>query len=125
MIKNKKVILKGERNFKDRLWDIDLSPKPGDITIDEVASVLAVINHTYDGNILHARFSYTTNLGKYQMSVGATTTTCGQHMLDDTYLVGIMDGSLLASSYNGFKIGSMAGSTFDKMLVMQFRPMLV
>ena len=40
--------------------------------IDEVASVLAVINPTYDDNILNARLSYRTNLGKYQMSVGAS-----------------------------------------------------
>ena len=32
VIKNKKVILKGNRNFKDGLWDVDLSPKPSDIT---------------------------------------------------------------------------------------------
>ena len=47
------------------------------------------------------------------MSVGSTTATCGQHILDDTYLVGILDGPLIASSYNGYRIGSMAGSTFD------------
>ena len=51
--------------------------------IDVVASVLADINPTYDDNTLHARFSDRTNLGKYQMSVGSTTATCGQHVLDD------------------------------------------
>ena len=40
--------------------------------IDEVASALVVINHTYNDNILQARLSYRTNLGKYQMSVGAS-----------------------------------------------------
>ena len=82
--------------------------------IDEVASVLAVINPTYDDNILHARLSQRTNLGKYQMSVGSTTATCGQHILEPTDLVGIMDGSLIAGSYNGYTVGSLVGSTFDK-----------
>ena len=93
--------------------------------LDVVASELADINHTYDDNILNARLSYRTNLGKYEMSVGSTTATCGQHILDDKDLVGTMNDSLLASSYNGYRIGSMVGSTFGKMLVMQFRPMLV
>ena len=51
--------------------------------VDEVASVLAGINPTYDDNILHARLSQRTCLGKYQMSVGSTTATCGQHILDN------------------------------------------
>ena len=58
------------------------------------------------------------------MSVGSTIATWGQHVLDKN-LVGIMDGSLLAGSYNGYTIGSMVGSTFDNMLVIHFRPMLV
>ena len=45
--------------------------------IDVVASVLADINPTYDDNILHTRLSDRTNLGKYQMSAGSTTATCG------------------------------------------------
>ena len=93
--------------------------------LDVVASELADINHTYDDNILHARFGYRTNLSKYEMPVGSTTATCGQHILYDKDLVSTMDGSLLASSYNGYRIGSIVGSTFGKMLVMQFRPMLV
>ena len=48
------------------------------------------------------------------MSVGSTTATCGQHILENTDLVGIMDGSSLAGGYNGYTIGSMVGSTFDK-----------
>ena len=43
--------------------------------IDEEASVPAVINPTYDDNMLHARLSQRTNLGKYQMSVGSTIAT--------------------------------------------------
>ena len=82
--------------------------------LDVVASELADINHTYDDNILHARFGYRNNLSKYEMPVGSTTATCGQHILYDKDLVSTMDGSLLASSYNGYRIGSMVGSTFGR-----------
>ena len=81
---------------------------------DEVASVLFEINPIYDDKILHARLSKRTCLSKYQMSVGSTTATRGQHILDDVDLVCIMDGSLMAGSYNGYTIGSMMGSIFDK-----------
>ena len=35
VIQNKKVILKGKRNFKDGLWDVDLSPKSSGIKKQE------------------------------------------------------------------------------------------
>ena len=54
---------------------------------DVVASELADINNTYDDNILHAKLGYKINLGKYEMSVGSTTATCGQRILYDKDLV--------------------------------------
>ena len=54
---------------------------------DVVASELADINNTYDDNILHAKLGYKTIIGKCEMSVRSTTTTCGQHILYDKDLV--------------------------------------
>ena len=81
--------------------------------IDEVASVLVGINPIYDDNTLHNRLDNRTNLSKFQMSIGSTTATCGQHVMDDVDLIGIMHSPTIASNYNGYTIGSMAGSTFN------------
>ena len=81
---------------------------------DEIASVLVDINFCLDDNILYNRLNDRTNLSKYQISVSFTTTTCGQYILDDDNIVGIMDGSLNTNTYNGYTVSSLAGSIFDK-----------
>ena len=79
--------------------------------VDEVASVLAGINPIYDDVILRNRLDNKTNLSKFQMSVGSSTSSCGQHVLDGADLIGIMDGSNIANGYNGCTLESIVGSS--------------
>ena len=46
------------------------------------------------------------------MSVGWTTTSCGQYILDHEDQVGAMDGSARALGYTEYTVGSLVGPTF-------------